>query len=198
MKSLAAVLLVLMTAGAAAQERPPTLKLAPALNTPLAQDLLELFRDICVKQYPNEKAVIALVEKAGGRELPESTVRGALRGDKGRGWIVEAGGDAFLVTLKPAPDRHCAVRATADKPFAPSDWRSLLRAMAQAQKETLSGDIDYDHPQPDGGMAHVFSNLLTAVPMENLMMVVQEFRVKGKKIYETRLMRRLMPSPRSN
>ena len=196
MKSLVTIVLALMTADAMAQERPPTMTLSRSLETEQGNELMRVWGEVCMDAYPDEAKAIAAIKKNGGEDVPAEIARGALRGEEGRGWVVDGKHGAILVTIKPSPDQHCAVRGVAAKPFIPEVWRPTLKLVAQERKAELSQDIDYDDPrQPDGGVAHVFGNLLMTVPLENYMLIIQEFVMPGKRVYETRLMRRLYSPP---
>jgi hypothetical protein len=177
-----------------AQEQPPTLRLTPQLDTPQAQELLRYFEALCLDEYPSEQAVTETLQKMGAAPMPADFVRGFLNGP-GQGWRFQGKNGDFIVTLKAVPDRHCAVRTASEKLFAP-DWRAFLHEAASTRHQELSGDIDYDDPHPDGSVSHAFVNLiLTATPMENYTMIVEEHPERTEHRVETRVMRRVLSLP---
>ena len=193
-KKFCAVLVLSLCASAAlAQDQmPPTLKITPELDTPKAQELLENFQTLCLEKYPDEQAIAAAMEKIGATPEPPASVHGIL-GGPGRGWKFTGKTGAFMVTLKDAPDRHCAIRAADSKPFAPISWRTLLQQAVAARKLSLSGNVDYDQPHADGSVAHAFVNLVVSSSMENYTMIVEEW--PAQRHVETRLLRRIMTMP---
>jgi hypothetical protein len=191
-----ASLMAVLTSGiSAAQDmQPSSLKLTQALDTPRAQELQDLFVSVCVGKYPDETAVAENVKQSSGAPLSEESLRAVLYEGDGRGWLLRGKSGPFIVLLKAAPNRNCTVLSAADAPFAPVQFRKTVGDALAAKKLGLMPEhMDFDRPQPDGGIAHTFSSLGTGAPPELYLMIVQDHPQRAQNKFETRLVRSLRP-----
>jgi hypothetical protein len=71
-----------------------------------------LYDEACLKTFPIDSELDALMIRKGAKPLAEDEVRIPLGGDPGRGWNVADGDQTFTVLLELPPYHACSVRAS--------------------------------------------------------------------------------------
>lgn len=84
----------------------------PAPATADLTAMVALYDEICLRTFPIDEQVDALMAKKGAKPLSPADLRISLGADPGRGWTVEAGDQTFTVLLELPPYRACSVRAS--------------------------------------------------------------------------------------
>lgn len=83
-------------------------------TAPAATDLTRmavLYDETCLRSFPNDDALGALMAKRGATPLSAAEVQVTLRDDPGRGWRLTDGGRPYLVFLELPPFHACSVRS---------------------------------------------------------------------------------------
>src|SRR3954466_3069137 len=87
LKTLAAMAIMsaAMPAAAAAQYETPVNPPAPAAQL---AELIEIYDSACLRAFPDDRAVAEAMAARGATPMGDAEVRGILRDDPGRGWII--------------------------------------------------------------------------------------------------------------
>lgn len=78
---------------------------------PVPARMAALYDEACLRTFPIDAQVDALLASKGATPLTPEEVKVTLRDDPGRGWRVEDGGTTVLVFLELPPFHACSVRA---------------------------------------------------------------------------------------
>jgi hypothetical protein len=70
-----------------------------------------LYDEVCLKTFPIDAAVDAIMASKGATPLTPEEVRVTLVDDPGRGWLLDDGDRKIQVTLELPPFHACSVRA---------------------------------------------------------------------------------------
>ena len=107
LKAWMAILPAAIPAAAAAQYETPVNPPDPAAQL---AEMIEIYDAACLRAFPDDSAVARAMAARGATAMSESEVRGILRDDPGRGWII-AGRTARFRLIAEAPPYHaCGVR----------------------------------------------------------------------------------------
>jgi len=111
---LAAALAVLSSRADAAPPPAPPPGAAPDLTPPqmAAEEMMNLFNDICLARFPNEDAVGMAVAARKAVPLPAAASKAALLGRSGAAWAVPSGNGHYVLAVE-MPPRHCVVTGPA-------------------------------------------------------------------------------------
>lgn len=77
---------------------------------PRAGRMAALYDEVCLRAFPDDKAVDAAMAAKGAKPLTPDQVKVTLREDPGRGWSVEDGDRTVFVFLEAPPYHACSVR----------------------------------------------------------------------------------------
>lgn len=129
------------------------LSLAAATSVDADQRLSQmtaLYEQVCLKAFPDDKAVAALMAKRGARELTPDEVKVTMRDDPARGWNVAQDGSAS-VWLEFPPFHSCSVRWNAPEIGELHDYR----AIADTYESARGGFHPIDPLDGDQGDIHI-------------------------------------------
>jgi hypothetical protein len=105
--SLVAVLMAAMPAAVAAQYETPINPPDPAAQL---AELIDIYDSACLRAFPNDRAVAEAMTARGATPMSDAEVRGILRDDPGRGWIIAGRTARFRLILETPPYHACGVR----------------------------------------------------------------------------------------
>lgn len=108
-----------------------------------------LYDQVCLKAFPDDEAVAALMKTQGARELSPDEVKVTMRDDPARGWELK-GGDA-TVWIEFPPFHACSVRWNAPQI---SDL-GVYRQLANAYEGSRSGFMPMAPLDADQGVIHI-------------------------------------------
>ena len=77
-----------------------------------------LFDRICVKAFPGDDAVAAMMTNLGAVPMTPEQVKSYLHANPGRGWVIVDGDGKFTVTVEAPPFHACGVRRSTPDGFA--------------------------------------------------------------------------------
>lgn len=107
-------LVALVAAGAAhAQQKDvPGYDLSQTIGTPEAQlaEMVELYDTICLKTFPDDKAVGEKLLARGATPMTDAMVKVHLHADPGMGWVLQGKTALFRITIELPAYHACAVR----------------------------------------------------------------------------------------
>ena len=83
-----------------------------------------LYEELCLKAFPDDAAVDALMAAKKATPLAPDQVKVTLRDDPGRGWAMQDNGHTILVFLELPPYHACSVRFPAGNDMDVSAYRS--------------------------------------------------------------------------
>ena len=130
--------------GAARAALPP---IPPAEVAQMAQ----MFDALCLRAFPDDRAVDAAAGRYGGRPLAPQEVRSYLHDDPGRGWQVARPEATYVVTLEAPPYHACAVRRMTPGGFpAVQPFDLVARQYAAARQRALGEPVTQSLHRPDG------------------------------------------------
>jgi hypothetical protein len=109
-----------------------------------------LYEQVCLKAFPDDKAVAALMAKRGARELTRDEVKVTMRDDPARGWDIAQDGSAS-VWLEFPPFHSCSVRWNAPDIGELHEYR----AIADAYERARGGFHPIDPLEGDQGDIHI-------------------------------------------
>lgn len=105
---------------------------------PAVSRMVSLYDEVCLKAFPDDKAVAQLLTAKGATELTPEQVRVTLRDDPGRAWLLPDGERQVQVTLELPPYHACSVRRTTAGGFGDL---GAYRAVVGAYKTTRPGFV---------------------------------------------------------
>ncbi len=135
-------MLLLLAASLAATARPPAVE-----DKRLAQ-MAALYDQVCLKAFPDDKAVAALMAVHQARELSPAEVKVTMRDDPARGWDL---GDRVSVWTEFPPFHACSVRWSAS---AIGDL-GAYRAIADEYERKVGGFEPMQPFDTDDGDLHI-------------------------------------------
>jgi hypothetical protein len=103
---------------------------------PVAARMAALYDEICLKTFPIDTQVDALMAAKGATVLTSDEVKATLRNDPGRGWRLQEGAITMLVFLEQPPFHACSIRAGIGSGQADL---TAYRAVVSAFKASHSG-----------------------------------------------------------
>lgn len=112
--------------------------------------MTSLYEQICLKAFPDDKAVEALMTKLSARELTPDEVKVTMRDDPARGWNLEEDGSAS-VWLEFPPFHACSVRWNAPEIGRLDEYR----AVADRYEASIGGFRPIDPLDGDQGDIHI-------------------------------------------
>jgi hypothetical protein len=137
----------------------------PSEDAARRERMVALYDELCLKTFPDDGAVDALMAAKGADALTPEEVRVTLRNDPGRGWILQDGDAAIQIMVEMPPFHACSVRWMTDNGFGDlAAYQSATSAYKAArpgfgEPEALQQDVAGFHvtavnetrPLPDGG-----------------------------------------------
>jgi hypothetical protein len=128
-----------------------------ALSAPSAQVgtdqrnslMANLYEEVCLKAFPDDKALYALMAAKGAQPLKPEVVKVTLRDDPGRAW--ELPDKSATVWLELPPYHACSVRWSSPQ-FGDL---SQYRAVADRYEQALQGFSAIDPFETDAGPIHI-------------------------------------------
>ncbi|RIA45606.1 hypothetical protein DFR49_0127 [Hephaestia caeni] len=69
-----------------------------------------LYDQVCLQTFPDDQAVVALMEAQDATPLTSEQVKITLRDDPGRGWMIEDGDVTALLFIEDPPYHACSLR----------------------------------------------------------------------------------------
>jgi hypothetical protein len=148
----------------------------PAAADPAVERLVALYDEVCLKAFPDDAAVDALMAAKGATPLTPEEVRVTFRNDPGRGWILQDDGRNIQVMLELPPYHACSVRRWTAAGFGDL---SAYRAVTESFKATRPGFAPVDEQQADLDGYHIhMSGELRELPdggAETLYLFDQEY-----------------------
>jgi len=82
---------------------------APAAAPDLT-DMVALYDEICLRTFPIDEQLDALMASKGAKAMTPEQVKVTLRDDPGRGWSLKHGGRTYTIFLELPPFHACSVR----------------------------------------------------------------------------------------
>jgi hypothetical protein len=158
---------------------------------PAALRLLRHFSDFCLQKFPDDAALAAAVEAAGGIAMTADEIKARLHDDPGRGWMIDSPEGRFAIVLEYPPYHACAVRVTTEKALASKLYAALMAVHVAQSKHMLSKPTVIPARFADGVSLMAAHRILGAdggaiSPAENFM-VVFDIQNDPKLGVETRL-----------
>lgn len=128
--------LVALLAADAVQAQPAEnpYDLSQTVGTPEAQlaEMVELYDSICLKTFPDDKAVEQKLLARGATPMTEAMVKTHLHDDPGIGWILQGKTARFRVTIELPAYHACTVRTTIRDDF--TDMVPYRRAVEEHEQ----------------------------------------------------------------
>lgn len=134
-------MLILLTLAAAAGSPPPDQRLL---------QMTALYERVCLRAFPDDKAVETLMAKLDARELTPDEVKVTMVNDPARGWDVIWDGSAS-VWLEFPPFHACSVRWNAPTLGVLDQYRSI----AEKYEASIGGFQPIDPLDGDQGDIHI-------------------------------------------
>ena len=106
-----------------------------------------LYDEVCIKAFPNDEAVDALMVAKGATRLTTDEVKVTLNDDPGRGWEIKDGNISALVILELPPYHACSVRWPMPEYPDVSEYRAIADKYQAAKggfEPIAPYDADYD------------------------------------------------------
>jgi hypothetical protein len=124
------------------------LALAAAVNASAADQHFTLYEQVCLKAFPDDRAVEALMKERNATEMSQEDVRVTMGADPARGWKLPEGGSVWLEL---PPFHACSVRwNTPQIPNLGDYW-----AISEAYKNTRRGFTPMKPMDADKGDIHI-------------------------------------------
>jgi hypothetical protein len=137
----------------------PLLAAAAAVTPAGAQDadpavtrLVALYDEICLRTFPDDAAVDALMEAKRATPLTPEEVRVTFHNDPGRGWLLQDNGHNIQVMLELPPYHACSVRRWTAAGFGDL---TAYADVTEAFKATRPGFAAVDEQQADFDGYHI-------------------------------------------
>jgi hypothetical protein len=129
------------------------LALVANTGSPMAEqrlsDMTALYNQVCLKAFPDDKAVESLMKAQDARELAPDEVKVTMGGDPARGW--ELKGREATVWVEFPPFHACSVRWNTP----PVSDYGVYRAVAFAYESARSGFKPLKPIETDQGPIHI-------------------------------------------
>lgn len=119
---------------------------------PAVERLVTLYDEVCLKTFPDDAAVDALMAAKGATALTPEEVRVTFRNDPGRGWLLEDGDRTIQIMLELPPYHACSVRRMTSQGFGDL---TAYRAVAEAYKATRPGFAPIEPMETDMDGLHI-------------------------------------------
>jgi hypothetical protein len=166
-------------------------------ENPAALRLLRHFSDFCLQEFPDDAALAAAVEAAGGVAMTADELKARLHDDPGQGWMLDSPEGRFAIVLEYPPYHACAARVTAEKALASKLYAALMAVHAAQDKHVLSKPTLIPARFQDGMSLMAAHQILNAYgspisPKENFM-IVFDIQNDPKLGVETRLVYQIVP-----
>ena len=126
--------------------------LAPAASAPADEQLARmaaLYEEVCLKDFPDDRAVEAAMRARNAAELTPDEVKVTFRDDPGQAWKLEDEG--ATVWLEFPPYHACSVRWNASEIGDLSSYRSI----ALQYEKQRGGFAPMDSMEADAGDFHI-------------------------------------------
>lgn len=110
---LAALTLVAQPAAPASPATPnprPGAPAVPSADSDRLVRMVALYDELCLKTFPDDAAVDAMMAAKGARVLTPEEAKVTLRDDPGRGWLLTDGDRQVQVMIEMPPYHACSVR----------------------------------------------------------------------------------------
>ncbi len=117
-----------------------------------------LYDEVCLKTFPADSDVDALMAKKAAAPLPAEDVKVSLGNDPGRGWTVKDGNHAFMVLLELPPFHACSVRASPGSLGGKPDL-TAYHSVVEAFKAMHKGFVTQPSVNADRGGIHMHAEL---------------------------------------
>lgn len=111
--------------------------------------MTNLYQDICLARFPDDKAVEAMMVARGARELSQSDVKVTMRDDPARAWDLNDGGATLWIEYPPF--HACSVRWNAPE----IGDMAAYRAIADTYESAIGGFRPITPFEDDQGDIHV-------------------------------------------
>ncbi len=118
---------------------------------PVVTRMVALYDEVCLKAFPDDAAVDALMQAKGAKALTPDEVRVTFNDDPGRGWLLADGDRNIQIMLELPPYHACSVRRSTDGGFGDL---AAYRAVAEAFKAAHPGFAPVAEQQADIGAYH--------------------------------------------
>jgi hypothetical protein len=116
--------------------------------------LAALYDELCLKAFPDDAAVDAVMASKGAVPLTPEEVRVTFHDDPGRGWLLADGDREVQIMLELPPYHACSVRRfTVAKPGSLASYRAIADAYARSHP----GFAPLKEREGDVGDIHVHS-----------------------------------------
>jgi hypothetical protein len=157
-----------------------------------------LYEQVCLKAFPDDKAVETLMKSQDARELTPEEVKVTMRNDPARGWELKDRGATVWVEFPPF--HACTVRWNASQVGALDAYRAVADAYETARK----GFEPFDALNADQGAIHIHMvgerRTLPDRSAESLMVIDQRIndparRATGETGVSLRFVHQLAPPP---
>ena len=115
---------------------------APDLAAARLARAVDLYEAACLKTFPDDAAIDALMTQRGAKPLTAEQVKVTLRDDPGRGWTLRDGDQVYDVVLELPPFHACSVR-TSDPMVATGDlepYRAVADAFIASHRGFTAGE----------------------------------------------------------
>jgi hypothetical protein len=121
----------------------------PAAAPSPVERMLTLYDEVCLKAFPDDKAIDALMAAEGAVPLTPEQVRVTFNDDPGRGWLLDDGDRKIQIMLELPPYHACSVRGTTPNGFGDlTAYRDLTAAFKQTRPGfEPAGPYDMDRPE---------------------------------------------------
>ncbi len=107
---------------------------------------VDLYETACLRTFPDDQALDALMTARGARPLSDADVKVTLRDDPGRAWQVGEGAERLLVFLELPPYHACSVRFTMpDAQYDLGGYRDVERRYIGNARFTDVAPLEGDH-----------------------------------------------------
>jgi hypothetical protein len=119
---------------------------------PIQARMAALYDEICLRTFPDDAAVDALMKAKGAKPMTPEEVKVTLNEDPGRGWLVPDGDRTIEVTVEMPPYPACVVRR-----MTPSGFSDLgpYQAVAEPFRQSHPGFGPAGHFDRDVGDLHI-------------------------------------------
>jgi hypothetical protein len=97
------------------------------------EEIVGLFKDLCLDRFPNDDAVRIFAEGRHAQPMSAAEVRSYLRADPGHGWHLTTPLGLYAITIEEPPVRACAVRRMT--PSGMSSAANYLQAITAFAKD---------------------------------------------------------------
>jgi hypothetical protein len=164
---------------------------------PAALRLLRHFSDFCLQKFPDDSALTAAVEAAGGIAMTAEEIKARLHDDPGKGWMIDSPEGRFAIVLEYPPYHACAARVTAEKALTSKLYAALMAVHVAQSKHVLSKPTVIPVRFQDGVSLMAAHQILdtdgSAISPKENFMIVFDIQNDPKLGVETRLVYQIVP-----